>query len=325
MPDPVPVPSGALHGSGPPPRVGPFRLDGLAGFESCLAGVRRTVHRTLQSDKRARKGLTLSQYWKIPSELHGSLSTGAETFRRITKCFEYFSFTPTSYQSRFIRLFLESCLHSIYKGEFNTNRDRILQDHHVKEYNSKCVVALPRQRGKSTGLGMLVAALLFAVRGQRIAVCSTGQRASDNMRQIIMQHFHEIPGATGMVTRRNKETIEVNAEKGNEATKTTLLLLPDSPDKIRGLRADYIVNDEANFQSIDMFFDVIVPLLQVESRAYMAVSSVKNTVFNVYTELFKLRRKDGTLVFKNFRIDLMCAECKSLALKRWVGGASGGR
>jgi hypothetical protein len=62
--------------------------------------------------------------------------------------------------------------------------------------------------------------------------------------------------------------------------------------------------------ALDVFFEVIVPLLEMETTALIAISTPLDGM-NFYSEMFDLKGGDGQPLFNTLRIGLSCAKCQA--------------
>lgn len=78
------------------------------------------------------------------------------------------------------------------------------------------------------------------------------------------------------------------------------------------MRADWIIMEEMAAMNPQVFFAVIVPLLQVVHTCMLAISTMKNDADNLMTTLMNIRGRDGELLFKSVRFEIKCRfkECQ---------------
>ena len=61
--------------------------------------------------------------------------------------------------------------------------------------------------------------------------------------------------------------------------------------------------------ALDVFFEVVVPLLEMETTALIAISTPLDGL-NFYSEMFELKGADGKPLFNTLRVGLSCQKCQ---------------
>lgn len=61
--------------------------------------------------------------------------------------------------------------------------------------------------------------------------------------------------------------------------------------------------------ALDVFFEVVVPLLEMETTALIAISTPLDGL-NFYSEMFELKGADGKPLFNTLRVGLSCEKCQ---------------
>lgn len=67
--------------------------------------------------------------------------------------------------------------------------------------------------------------------------------------------------------------------------------------------------EEAAFMALDVFFEVVVPLLEMETTALIAISTPLDGL-NFYSEMFELKGGDNKPLFNTLRVGLSCQKCQ---------------
>ncbi len=80
---------------------------------------------------------------------------------------------------------------------------------------------------------------------------------------------------------------------------------------LRGVNFDIGIAEEAASMSQDVFYKIIVPLLEVDKTALLCVSTPLSE-FNFYSVLTDVTTDDGTLVFETQRVTLACPKCAKM-------------
>ena len=84
---------------------------------------------------------------------------------------------------------------------------------------------------------------------------------------------------------------------------------PSCAKTLRGTGGDVIYLEEAAFMALDVFFEVVVPLLEMETTALIAISTPLDGL-NFYSEMFELKGADGKPLFNTLRVGLSCQKCQ---------------
>jgi hypothetical protein len=86
---------------------------------------------------------------------------------------------------------------------------------------------------------------------------------------------------------------------------------PSCAKTLRGCGGDVVYMEEAAFMALDVFFEVIVPLLEMETTALIAISTPLDGM-NFYSEMFELKGGDGKPLFNTLRMGLSCDKCQKM-------------
>jgi hypothetical protein len=111
----------------------------------------------------------------------------------------------TSTQRLFHKQFVQSVLPWVYgKKDFARYKERILfgEDIHPDKYNQYTLISTPRRWGKTTSVGIFVAAMLFTVPDAWISVYSTGKRASKALSDLVLKFVLRLEEAAGFTKSR---------------------------------------------------------------------------------------------------------------------------
>lgn len=77
---------------------------------------------------------------------------------------------------------------------------------------------------------------------------------------------------------------------------------------LRGQGGDVVYVDEMAYVNPDLFFRIIVPLLEVDTTVLIAISTLVN-VWNFFSVLLNLLDENGAHVFNVFSQRLVCDRC----------------
>ncbi|MBE35288.1 MAG: hypothetical protein CMI16_07000 [Opitutaceae bacterium] len=129
----------------------------------------------------------------------------------------------TSTQRFFHKKFVESILPWIYgKKDFSRFKERVLHEAgiHPDKYNQYTLISTPRRWGKTTSVGIFVAATLYAVPDAWISVYSTGRRASKALSDLVHKFLKRLEEGAGLkrsnVLVKNTEELFYAGDVGSD-------------------------------------------------------------------------------------------------------------
>ena len=62
---------------------------------------------------------------------------------------------------------------------------------------------------------------------------------------------------------------------------------------------------------LEVFYEVIVPLLEVDATAMIAISTPQDSL-NFYSEMFTMKGPDGRSLFRTIEVGLACKACLAI-------------
>jgi len=128
----------------------------------------------------------------------------------------------------------------------------------------------PRRFGKTVAVGMYVGALALVVPGCEQAIFSTGRRASSKLLELVSSLVAQVPGGADRVVKSNQETVWISHPCG---TVSKINSYPSCAKTLRGVGGDVVYMEEASFMDLAVFYEVIVPLLEVDKTALICIST----------------------------------------------------
>ena len=192
-------------------------------------------------------------------------------------------------QKIFHRNFMQAtCMH-LYRNDPDIDVDRVMKMNGFDNLKQQVLCLTPRRFGKSTSVAMFVAAYGMTVPYSEQCIFSTGRRASQKLLELIRdmiksgEHAH-------MFLKCNGETMLLQGPTPLDVRKVHSY--PSCAKTLRGCGGDVVYMEEAAFMALDVFFEVIVPLLEMETTALIAISTPLDGM-NFYSEMFELKGGDG--------------------------------
>lgn len=73
--------------------------------------------------------------------------------------------------------------------------------------------------------------------------------------------------------------------------------------------ADVLIIEEAAYVDLRLFYEVIMPLLEMSNTVMIMISTPTNT-FSFFTKLKTVKDENGVLIFLSYTVDLVCSRCK---------------
>ena len=239
-----------------------------------------------------------SQGDKLMLKLRGLLDYVPKTYK---------NWERSKMQKMFHRNFMQAtCLH-LYRHDADIDMDKIMRMNKFDNLKQQVLCLTPRRFGKSTSVAMFVAAYGLTVPNSEQCIFSTGRRASQKLLELIRdmikagKHGHQF-------IKCNGETMLLQGPTPLDVRK--IHSYPSCAKTLRGCGGDVVYMEEAAFMALDVFFEVIVPLLEMETTALIAISTPLDGM-NFYSEMFELKGGDGLPLFNTLRIGLSCAKCQA--------------
>lgn len=245
---------------------------------------------------------------------------GFNLFREIQRTLAQFVINPSIRTTRspmqieFHNRVLLALLPHIYGREWAMNQDAVLKRHGLKSIRQHLLLSCPRRFGKTTGVAMLVTAILFCVPKQiKIVVCCQNTPAAMIMIKCILLLLDQLPEANegvSFVNNNNRPTISYSRQKRkDDPTASTVTGIPSGSDNIRGGDGDIIIFDEMAFLK-NSVISVVAPMLRKEGSILIGLSSLQKDNSSFFTRLLGEKDKYGDLLFDVFRSELVCYDCR---------------
>jgi hypothetical protein len=257
-----------------------------------------------------------------PQTCIGAITTGtkkkqsAQGDKLMLKLKQLLDYVPKTYknwerskmQKMFHRNFLQAtCMH-LYRHDPDIDIDNIMKMNGFDNLKQQVLCLTPRRFGKSTSVAMFVAAYVLTVPHSEQCIFSTGRRASQKLLELIRDMIKSGEHAD-MFVKCNGETMLVQGPDALDIRKVHSY--PSCAKTLRGCGGDVVYMEEAAFMALDVFFEVIVPLLEMDTTALIAISTPLDGM-NFYSEMFDLKGGDGLPLFNQLKIGMSCEKCQKL-------------
>lgn len=208
-------------------------------------------------------------------------------------------------QKMFHRNFMQAtCLH-LYRNDADVDMDKIMRMNKFENLKQQVLCLTPRRFGKSTSVAMFVASYALAIPHSEQCIFSTGRRASQKLLELIRDMILAGDYADRFI-KCNGETMLIQGDDPLDIRK--IHSYPSCAKTLRGCGGDVLYLEEASFMSPSVFFEVVVPLLEMDTTSLIAISTPEDSL-NFYSEMFNLKGADGRDLFNQIKIGLACEKC----------------
>ena len=207
-------------------------------------------------------------------------------------------------QVEFHEAFIRACLRLFVRDDPHADVAQIAREQGWEDAKQQVLCLTPRRFGKTYAVAMFAAAVLVSVPRSEQAIFSTGRRASQKMLETIHRFMQHVKPPGLKVLKFNQELIELQGPEG----KRSVCSYPSNAKTLRGVGGDVLYLEEAAFMSMDVFFEIVTPLLEMQQTALIAISTPQDAT-NFYSELFELKDAEGEDMFNTMRVSLICDAC----------------
>ena len=213
-------------------------------------------------------------------------------------------------QVRFHTAFINACLPHIYGSQWTQRAAIVMAERNLTCIDSEVMCMTPRRFGKTWAVAMFVAGLLCSVPNIRIAIFSTGQRASSSLTDTIKDFLKKLPVYSNFTEDKcNQEKLFIKHKSTGALSR--LFSYPGATKTLRGCTADVVIMEEAAFIERRVFEEIVAPLLGVNKTAVLAISTPDEDEGNYYNVMMNMKKEDGvTPQFKTIRLGLVCEDCQ---------------
>lgn len=232
---------------------------------------------------------------------------GDQRLMDIRKTLDEFGLERSKMQREFHETFLQSvCLH-LYKDDPDVDMEKIMRINNWDDLRQSVLCMTPRRFGKTTAVSMFVAAYAMCVPNSVQSIFSTGRRASQKLLELIRDMVKKTPWVDRIVKCNQEEFV---LQGDSPFDKRKVFSYPSCAKTLRGVGGDVLYLEEAAFLDLQVFFEIVVPLLEMATTALIAISTPQDKL-NFYSEMFELRDNTGEPFFRTIRVSLVCDKCKA--------------
>ena len=211
-------------------------------------------------------------------------------------------------QIQFHEAFLCASAKHIYGDDLSANYLDILAENNWNDIAQEVLVCCPRRFGKTYATCLYVAAYAMTIPSHTISVFSPSKRQSQDFLDLVKRFIREDPEGRHMILRENVNQIWLKGADENDVRK--IKCYPAAVRTLKGVGGELIICEEAAAMPIAVFYEVIVPLLEMDTTACICISTILGND-NFYTKLLNLKDHLGEPFFVSFVFTLLCDACKA--------------
>jgi hypothetical protein len=197
------------------PAADVFRLD--ANDTWLAQRWERVIHQRQRQadDERKRKMFRTRAEISRDRQRDSARSVGDLRLRRLLTMLDSVKdFVRSDHQREFHDSMTQACLPHIYGESWEANRTRVLDMMGITRIQHEVLIMTPRRWGKTISVAMFVTCLMLCRPGIKIAIFSTGKRASGSLMDEIMKMVDRL-GMRGRICKKNEEQLFLSAKNTN--------------------------------------------------------------------------------------------------------------
>lgn len=231
---------------------------------------------------------------------------GDQRILDIRRTLNELGFERSKMQRQFHESFLQAtCLH-LYSEDPDVDMEKIMRTNGWSDLRQSVLCLTPRRFGKTTAVAMFLAAYCLCVSNSEQSVFSTGRRASQKLLELVRDMIKKTPWADRIV-KCNQEELILQGDSVFDRRK--IFSYPSCAKTLRGVGGQVLYLEEAAYLDLAVFYEIVVPLLEMDSTALIAISTPSDSL-NFYSEMFELKDAQGDPFFRTISVNLVCDACK---------------
>ena len=229
---------------------------------------------------------------------------GDERMQAIRKTLNELGYERSRMQKQFHDRFIQAVALHLYKDDPDVDLESIMRMNGWNDLRQSVLCLTPRRFGKTTAVAMFVAAYAMCVPHSTQSIFSTGRRASQKLLELIRDIIKKTPMADCIVKCNQEElTLQIGFDRRK------IFSYPSHAKTLRGVGGDVLYLEEAAFLDLQVFYEIVVPLLEMDTTALIAISTPQDKQ-NFYSEMFELKDARGDPFFRTIRVSLVCKACE---------------
>ena len=230
---------------------------------------------------------------------------GDERMMAIRKTLNELGYERSKMQRQFHESFIQAVALHLYKDDPDVDMEKLMRMNNWADLRQSVLCLTPRRFGKTTAVAMFIAAYAMCVPHSVQSVFSTGRRASQKLLELIKDIVKKTPASDHIVKANQEELIL----KFGSFDLRKIASYPSHAKTLRGVGGDVLYLEEAAFLDTEVFNQIIVPLLEMDTTALIGISTPQDSQ-NFYSEMFELKDATGQNFFRTIRVSLVCQACQ---------------
>ncbi len=223
----------------------------------------------------------------------------------IRKTLNELGYERSKLQRQFHDKFIQAVALHLYKDDPDVDLEAIMRINNWTDLRQSVLCLTPRRFGKTTAVALFIAAYAMCVPHSTQSVFSTGRRASQKLLELIRDIIKKTHMASYIVKCNQEElTLQIGFDRRR------IFSFPSSPKTLRGVGGDVLYLEEAAFIDLQVFYEIVVPLLEMDTTALIAISTPQDKQ-NFYSEMFELKDARGEPFFRTIKVSLICEKCQA--------------
>lgn len=252
--------------------------------------------------------------WAVSRQLGNSERTkSSNRLAALDKALRSMDVERSEMQIRFHEAFTQASLRFICRDDKDADIQKIMAARGWDNIKQQVLCLTPRRFGKTYAVAMFAAAIITTIPGSEQAIFSTGRRASQKMLETIQMFVVTLKknlkiNDLKLIKFNQEMLVYESAADSARGVRRAIYSYPSNAKTLRGVGGDILFLEEAAFMSMDVFYEIVTPLLEMQTTSLIAISTPQDST-NFYSELFDLKGGDGEPLFNTIKVSLICDKC----------------
>lgn len=181
----------------------------------------------------------------------------------------------------------------------------------IKRHPKLFLGQAPRRFGKTIIVVMIIVTYAIVMPGSIISTYSTSRRTSQLLKSVVLEIIR-LNGLSHWLLKCSEEELHLQNPECLREGYSVLNFYPSNPKTLRGTHAhDFVICDEMAYMDPEVFYQIIMPLLGIDSTNIIGISTPVSDQFNFFDRLINLCYP-GTNdpIFATYKVELVCQACK---------------
>ena len=130
------------------------------------------------------------------------------------------------------------------------------------------------------------------------------------MLELVKMFLMKLPGAAERIVKKNRERLWLRGDAHRAEDVRKCSSYPSKVSTLKGVGGDLIICEEAAAMDTAVFYEVVVPLLELDKTALICISTILDS-FNFYSKLLELKDENGDPFFVTHTFVMACDQCQA--------------